>query len=180
MKIRNLVLTIAISFASAFLAIALYHQYVSSTNEVSQTEEQTQSVQFANYKPALINAASVAGIDFTAAAAKSTPAVVYIENTINNRSNGNTDVWDWLNGGQQGGVPVSSGSGVIISDDGYIITNNHVVENATEINVTLENKDEYTAQVIGTDPSTDLALIKINANNLEHLTFADSDDVISW
>lgn len=70
---------------------------------------------------------------------------------------------------------VATGSGVIISDDGYIVTNNHVIDNADQIEITLNNKKTYTADVIGTDPSTDLALIKIDEKNLPFITFANSD-----
>ena len=69
------------------------------------------------------------------------------------------------------------GSGVILSEDGYIVTNNHVVKGADEITVTLHDKREYTATVIGTDPNTDLALIKIDADDLTPINFANSDDV---
>ena len=72
----------------------------------------------------------------------------------------------------------SLGSGFIISSDGFILTNNHVVENATEITVTLEDGDTYSATIIGTDPKTDLALIKIEAGtNLPTVTLGDSDDL---
>lgn len=70
-----------------------------------------------------------------------------------------------------------SGSGVIISADGYIVTNNHVVDGADKLTVTLNDNSEYNARVIGTDPNTDLALIKINAKNLQPISFANSDDV---
>jgi serine protease Do len=71
----------------------------------------------------------------------------------------------------------ASGSGVIISQDGYIVTNNHVVNGATEITVTLNNRKNYTAKVIGTDPNTDLALIKIDGHDLPVMTIGNSDDV---
>ena len=71
----------------------------------------------------------------------------------------------------------ASGSGVIISQDGYIVTNNHVVDGATEITVTLNNRDNYKAKVIGTDPNTDLALIKIEGKNLPVMAIGNSDDV---
>lgn len=70
-----------------------------------------------------------------------------------------------------------TGSGVIISPDGYIVTNNHVIKDASEIEVTLENKQTYKAELIGTDPNTDVAVIKINTDNLPYLTFGDSDSV---
>jgi serine protease Do len=70
-----------------------------------------------------------------------------------------------------------SGSGVIISADGFIITNNHVVEGAQKLEVTLNNNKNYEAKVIGTDPSTDIALIKIDASNLPYMSWGNSDDV---
>jgi S1-C subfamily serine protease len=72
---------------------------------------------------------------------------------------------------------VGSGSGVVISADGYIVTNNHVVEKADQLIVTLNNKKDYKAEIIGTDPSTDLAVIKITGNSFPYLSFANSDDV---
>ncbi|HUB61374.1 MAG TPA: trypsin-like peptidase domain-containing protein [Puia sp.] len=71
----------------------------------------------------------------------------------------------------------ASGSGVIISQDGYIVTNNHVVNGATDITVTLNNRTNYKAKVIGTDPNTDLALIKIDGHNLPVMAIGNSDDV---
>jgi serine protease Do len=67
------------------------------------------------------------------------------------------------------------GSGVIISPDGYIVTNNHVVQGADELTVTLEDNREFNAKIIGTDPTTDLALIKVEAKNLPTLPIGDSD-----
>lgn len=71
----------------------------------------------------------------------------------------------------------SSGSGVIISDDGYIVTNNHVIEDATNIEVVMNNNQRYYAKLIGTDVNTDLALLKIKANNLPFVPYGDSDRV---
>lgn len=74
-------------------------------------------------------------------------------------------------------VPLGTGSGVIISSDGYIVTNNHVVSEADEIDVTLNNKHTYKAKIIGRDPNTDLALIKIDAKDLPTIAFGNSDDL---
>ncbi|MBX2874855.1 MAG: Do family serine endopeptidase [Saprospiraceae bacterium] len=111
---------------------------------------------------------SSAPTNFTAAAEAVTPAVVNIR-TI---QGGNFDLW-----GSNNSLSSSSGSGVIISPDGYIVTNNHVIEEGDDIEVTLNDKREFEAKVIGTDPSTDMALIKIKGNNLPYLIFGNSDSL---
>ncbi len=70
---------------------------------------------------------------------------------------------------------VATGSGVIITNDGYIVTNNHVVQNAVRLEVTLNDKRSFDAKIIGADPTTDLALIKIEATGLSYLSYGDSD-----
>lgn len=112
---------------------------------------------------------SSAPTNFTAAAEAVTPAVVNIR-TI---QGGNFDLW----GSSNSNLSSSSGSGVIISPDGYIVTNNHVIEEGDDIEVTLNDKREFEAKVIGTDPSTDMALIKIKGNNLPYLIFGNSDSL---
>ena len=105
-------------------------------------------------------------VDFTPAAESSVKTVVHIKTTYNSKTNVNP-LFDPFGGfffGQPQQTPKqqSSGSGVIISDDGFIVTNNHVVDGGDEVEVTLDDKRNFTAKVIGTDPSTDLALLKIN------------------
>lgn len=102
--------------------------------------------------------------DFTAAANYALPAVVSIK-AIQQTN----DRW--------GSLSRSSGSGVIVSADGYIVTNNHVIENAKEINITLNDNRQYDARVIGTDPTTDLALVKVTETELPFLTFGNSDSL---
>ena len=134
--------------------------------------------------------------DFTQPALAATPAVVHIKTKTNARvaNNGlpknqrqnpfsdllDEDMFNQLFGNGRGGsIPEqrASGSGVIISDNGYIVTNNHVVANADEITVTLNNKKTYKAKVIGTDPSYDLAVIKVEAAGLPYLIYGNSDEV---
>ena len=131
-------------------------------------------------------------IDFSVPAATATPAVVHIRTKSKAkqvRSNGlqrkspfgdmfGDDFFDDFFGGPRV-IPEqqASGSGVIIKDDGYIITNNHVVKDADEITVTLNDKKTYKATLIGVDASTDLAVIKINASNLPYLIYGNSDNV---
>jgi Do/DeqQ family serine protease len=139
--------------------------------------------------------ADLVGPDFSSVASKVTPAVVHIRSQYGapmreergNRGGGGQDPFGDLFGGPQGpqfffGEPPrqsqpqeSSGSGVIMSADGYIITNNHVIDNAKEIEVILSDNRSYKAKVIGTDPSTDLAVLQIKDSNLPHLAFGNSD-----
>jgi serine protease Do len=118
------------------------------------------------------------------AADKGSKAVVHIKvNTnaqvVENQNPFGGSIFDQFFGGGRQYIPPtqSSGSGVIISSDGYIITNNHVVENASELKVTLNDRQEYVANVVGKDPSTDLALLKIDKKNLSFLQYANSDAV---
>lgn len=127
------------------------------------------------------------GPDFQKAATKAVPAVVHIKILLKgkevseNSAEQDNPFKDFFGGGdeQMQGAPQqrASGSGVLISPDGYIVTNNHVVDQAAEIVVTLNNKTDYKAKVIGTDPSTDLAVVKIEGNNFPYLSFANSDNV---
>ena len=120
--------------------------------------------------------------DFTYAAEHAVEAVVYVKVTIKYQQQYQMiDPFFRFFFGDEGQPQTreqerqGSGSGVIIRPDGYIVTNNHVVQNATKIEVTLNNNKTYEATVIGTDPATDVALIKIDAAGLPTLQFADSD-----
>ncbi len=117
--------------------------------------------------------------DFTKAAEMTVHAVVHVKTTQTNQYTNNLfgnpfDFW-----GRQSPAPKQegSGSGVIISADGYIVTNDHVVSNAEDINVTLNDNRSFPARVIGTDPSTDLALLKIDEKNLPYVNYGNSDNL---
>lgn len=115
---------------------------------------------------------------FETAAAISVPAVVHIKTEFQRKSDVYDDFFNFFNFGQ--GMPNQAieamGSGVIIDADGYIVTNNHVVQDADNITVTLNDKRVYKATIIGADASTDLALIKIEEKGLPFLTYGNSDD----
>lgn len=126
--------------------------------------------------------------DFTYAAESCVDAVVYVEVTVRQTVRQQPQMIDpfefffGYGGGQQYQQPQQreqkgSGSGVIIRSDGYIVTNNHVVDGASEVKVTLNNNKSYDATVIGTDDATDIALIKIDAEGLPSVDFADSDNL---
>lgn len=121
-----------------------------------------------------VNSAAL-NIDFTEAAQKTVHAVVHVKNVTTSRSSGG--LLDFWYGNQGGAQPqVGTGSGVIISPDGYIVTNNHVIDKSVELQVTLNNNKIYKAEVVGADPNTDIALIKIQAEeDLPYLAFGNSD-----
>ena len=114
--------------------------------------------------------------DFIDAANNSLDAVVHIKTEYYNKYD--DPLYNFFFG-KPNTMPIlkGSGSGVIISKDGYIVTNNHVIENASNIKVILNNKDEYEAKLVGTDKTTDLALIKIDADSLRTIPFGNSDDL---
>lgn len=117
--------------------------------------------------------------DLTYAAEAAVDAVVYVEVTVTQQYQMTDPFFRFFFGdeGPQTREQQGSGSGVIIRPDGYIVTNNHVVANATKVQVTLNNNKVYDAKVIGTDPATDVALIKIDAQGLPTLPFGDSDQL---
>lgn len=119
--------------------------------------------------------------DFTYAAESSVDAVVYVKVTVKDvLRSAPSSIFDFFfgyEGTPQSRERVGSGSGVIIRQDGYIVTNNHVIENATKIEVTLNNNKTYEAHLVGTDPATDVALIKIEAEGLPVIPFEDSDNL---
>jgi Do/DeqQ family serine protease len=117
-------------------------------------------------------------IDFTVAAEKTIHTVVHVKNvSVRTISNPIMEFF-YGYGGQQQQEQVGTGSGVIISEDGYIVTNNHVIKDATEIEITLNNKKTFKAKLIGTDSKMDIALLKIDTDEkLPYSTFANSDSV---
>jgi Do/DeqQ family serine protease len=117
-------------------------------------------------------------LDFTQAADKTVHSVVHVKNvSFRTVSNPIMEFFYGFRGGQQQ-EQVGTGSGVIISEDGYIVTNNHVIKDASEIEITLNNKKSYKAKLIGTDSKMDIALLKIDADEkLPYTVFADSDTV---
>ena len=150
-------------------------------NNDSQTQpkiiSEKQHVQYVNY-PGTLSEGSMT--DFTKAADATIHAVVHVKTFYTNNTRYNpfgTDPFDFWGRPQKSNPQEASGSGVIITDDGYIVTNNHVVENADKVEITLNDNLSYSAKVIGTDPSTDLALLKINEKNLPFITYGNSDNV---
>lgn len=115
--------------------------------------------------------------DFTEAAEMTVHAVVHVKNISVSRQP--TNIYEFFRGGGQPRAMVGSGSGVIVSPDGYIVTNNHVIENASNLEVTLNDNRTYKAEIIGTDPGTDIALIKIQDKDQDfpYIPFGDSNNI---
>tara|TARA_B100001109_G_scaffold221361_1_gene192815 strand:+ start:2466 stop:3866 length:1401 start_codon:yes stop_codon:yes gene_type:complete len=112
--------------------------------------------------------------DFTVAAEKTINSVVHVKNTAKAKSS--NSLWDLFYGNENDRTTVGTGSGVIVSSDGYIITNNHVIENATQIEITTNDNKSYDAELIGTDKNSDIAVLKINGESrFPYIRFADSD-----
>lgn len=176
-----------IFFAAIFgAALALGGAYyLGLGQQVKIIKEQAQPVaQLSNYTTKVEAGTLVPESGFAVAADKALPAVVHIK-AARRASSGTRDgnipqsLRDLFGSPNQGEAPLreGSGSGVIISTDGYIVTNNHVVEEAEELEVVLNDQRTYNATVIGVDPTTDVALIKIEASQLPTIKFANSDQV---
>jgi serine protease Do len=185
MSFRKIGFTALVAFVSAFAAVATFNYFGWNKQEVSIVEQSAPG-KYAAYN----NVSSSQPIDFRFAAATSTPSVVHIKSTFKpERTATYQDPFQDLFGnnfqqffhGQNPYKPqpqVATGSGVIISKDGYIVTNNHVVESADEVEVMMNNNKSYKAKIIGRDADTDLALVKIEASELPAINFANSDSVL--
>lgn len=174
-------LTLLTAFIGGAMALGTYKVFEKKYAD-NMSFEDRQKVYFTS-NPSTPIASSAGEVDFVQAAAAVTPAVVYIKTTYSNTESGeNQSELQRMFGdmfGQQmrpQGIQQASGSGVIISPDGYIVTNNHVVDKADKITVNTNDHRTFQAKVIGTDPNTDLALIKISATDLPIVKLGNSDD----
>ncbi|MDX6746900.1 trypsin-like peptidase domain-containing protein [Polaribacter sp. PL03] len=133
----------------------------------------------ANYNSSYKSTGAVeTSTDFTVAADKTVHAVVHVKNTAIRTQTNRADLYFGRGSGQRQYEQVGTGSGVIISADGYIVTNNHVIDGASALEITLNNKKKYKAELIGRDAANDIALLKINADvDLPYVPFANSDNI---
>lgn len=179
---RNTIAIIVIGFISGIAGTFSYNQWLQiesivhfADNRSPDTEDMwTGTVQKTNLSSS-VSFDPIMTEDFVLASSKATQSVVYIKN-ISSRSYGNT-FFDLLFSERGRDIEtVSSGSGVILTKDGYIVTNNHVVKGAEKIEV-VHNRRTYEARLVGTDPSSDLAVLKIEGNNLPPIEVTRSADV---
>ena len=175
MKIMKKILSlILISALGGVLTLSAYKLFIEDDSQFLMTQNEN-----AAFLPTS-NLSSINNIleapDFTHAAENTVNSVVHVKNLT--MSSGEMSFEDLFFGRRQQRPQIGTGSGVIINADGYIITNNHVINNAQELSVTLNNNKTYTAEIIGSDAGTDIALLKIDADvDLPYVTFADSDQI---
>lgn len=168
--------TLLVALVGGFIALWAYTHYFDDPKIV--TVQQDQSMKYASLPTSYTGELP----DLTFAAESSVHAVVHITVTQKGQYYSSNNIFDYFFGdggsrSQQMPIRQGSGSGVIISTDGLIVTNNHVIEDADEISVVLNDKREFKGKLIGTDPSTDIALIKISASDLPVLKFSNSDNL---
>ena len=190
MNVKKILTIVGISASTALASVFGYSKLMqNSYGDIQQAGRIP-----ANYAGFFGNSGNngAANVDFTNAATTATPAVVHIKTKIkakqitNNNHQKNPfgdmfggDMFDqFFNGPRVQTIPEqrASGSGVLISEDGLIVTNNHVVDGADEIAITLTNKKTYKATLVGADPSSDLAVVKIEAKGLPYLIYGNSDE----
>lgn len=170
MKRSLLILTVITSaFVGAAMGIIFTIRYIDIISPAYTSIQEKQKTTFASY-PLDSTAKKNVGLHFGEAARMITPAVVHIRTIYSSGEFSLNPLKQYLNPPAR-----SSGSGVILTDDGYIVTNNHVIEEASQIEVVMNNNQRFYAKLIGKDPSTDLALLKIKARNLPFVKYGNSD-----
>jgi serine protease Do len=189
MKFKQIAAIVLLSATTTFATMWGYNRLAKHDTYVYQTDSNGNDsgkipANYADFK-----GMAAAPADFVPAANASIPATVHIKTKATRTASNNLprrspfgDMFDMdlddLFGDRMRSVPqMASGSGALISEDGYIVTNNHVVDGADEINVTLNNKKSFKAKLIAADPSSDLAVIKIEAKGLPFLVYGNSDEV---
>ena len=170
---KKILVLLAASFVGGAVSVAIYSNMAQKEIKYVQSDSTMQGA-----RPMQVSYHGM--VDFTAAASATVDAVVHVKIRSQQTAYENP-IYNFLFGRpgyQQQEMPVvASGSGVIISRDGYIVTNNHVVEGADALEVTLDDNRTFTAKVIGTDPTTDIALIKIDGDNFPFIPWGNSDNL---
>ena len=171
MKTKKLLGTLLVAILGGLIAVFLYSKLVPREQKVITTVQQPYSY------AKLSGDIDPANFNFVEASKRSVEAVVHVK-TQSTRQSYNPILEFFYGDSYRDSQPVLGfGSGVIISDDGYIVTNNHVVENSDKLFVTLNDKREFEAKVIGTDPSTDLALLKVDGKGFHYIPWGNSDSL---
>lgn len=189
MKAKHILLMVVVSAATSLASVILYAKFAPATQSVIYSQQQT-PVNYAGLFDSGFREPGAA-VSFEGAAATAVPAVVHIKTKTNPRQTnmqqrrrspfsdlfGDEFFEDFFGGRGQNIPQMASGSGVFVSADGYIVTNNHVIDGADEITVTLHNKKQYKAKLVAADANTDLAVIKVEGNGFPYLLYGNSDEV---
>ncbi|PKQ60447.1 S1C family serine protease [Labilibaculum manganireducens] len=174
MKLKLFLGKLAIAILGGTIAVLLFVLFTDKKERIITVPE-VRTTQLTNHTVGLPQ------VDLTYAAEMSVKSVVHVKTLYSNEEYQSNPFYDFLFGergrSQQPRASIGSGSGVIISDDGYIVTNNHVVQGSNLINIVLYDKREYEGKLVGFDPYTDLALIKIDEKDLPKMDFGNSDDL---
>ena len=172
---KSFIKSLSIALIAALISVIIYDQYFNNLYDIPNNNSLKNTVLIpTNYK---VHTNSIAGekTDFTIAASKTIDAVVHVKNTSSSTSN-LPSFYRYFYDEDELPERIGTGSGVIVSPDGYIITNNHVIEDSNEIEITTNDNKSYQAKIIGTDPDTDIAVLKINSNKkLPYVFFGNSD-----
>ncbi|WP_026236178.1 Do family serine endopeptidase [Pontibacter roseus] len=187
MKTKQFIVGLTLSaMLGGGVAVGSYKLLEDNSPQANQVQEQYPTVRYTSDMRSS-SAVVPEGLNFIKAAQVSTPAVVHVmtEYTVRSAQRSTTPMDPFLReffGDGFGervprGPQMGSGSGVIIASNGYIVTNNHVIDRADKIEVVLDDKRKYEATLVGTDPTTDLALLKINADKLPVIRYGNSDDL---
>jgi len=171
-KAMKVLFTVLLAFGSGIAGASFFHAYLRDDGQ----DLLANSAISAYHTPVSSRPMMADAGDFITASELSTPSVVFVK-TKSTYQQPSNQFWLWGDFFGNRGPVYNSGSGVIVSEDGTIVTNNHVVDKADEIEVVLNDKRTYIAKVIGTDPSSDLAVLKIQGKQLPHIKFDNSDNL---
>ncbi len=174
MKTKGILLAVVASAFGAIIAVVMYASFFQPEVRTVEAPVSERAIY-----TGLNDGISGEFMDFTGAAERAVDAVVHVK-TKSPGSYSYNPFYEFFFGEKPNVQPqplMGFGSGVIISADGYIVTNNHVIEGSDEIEVVMNDRRSFTAEVIGVDPSTDIALVKINASDLPFISYGNSDDL---
>jgi Do/DeqQ family serine protease len=177
MKGKGLITTLLVALFGALAGLFIYTRFLDRDKLVIGNEKEKQMIEENARYTSLLPQSGVN--DFTFAAEHTVHAVVHVKTKATVSSSYSNPLYEFFYGPGSGRPREvrGFGSGVIVTENGYIVTNNHVIEDADEVDVTLNDKRTFSADVVGRDPSTDIAVLKIKADNLPYIKFGDSDAI---
>ncbi len=177
MKGKGLITTLLVALFGALAGLFIYTRFLDRSKLVIGNEMEKQAIEENARYTSMVPQSGVN--DFTFAAEQTVHAVVHVKTKTTVSSSYSNPLYEFFYGpgASQPREVRGFGSGVIVTADGYIVTNNHVIEEADEVDVTLNDKRTFAAEVVGRDPSTDIAVLKIKAAGLPYIKFGNSDGI---